>query len=675
MNRRTNRYRWSLSLLALPVAMLATLAGCEYQNPSVGLSDPAVYLAPHIQAAQAAYAADVANSTAFAAGRDGRLSTMSDLQRYFASPVTGWDGNRLRMDEMLDQTQQSESFARIVATSLDIKATLSPKLDLPTANAAAESPIGTDIGAADLAALVAVLSTTPNDSPFDKLERVRSFYSSYIIALLRVYGTDSRVLNLAMLNPIATLDAFAPVPPENYETTINEARASVARARAESGVKPPPIRVAGQSQPNSRKPPPAVLPDSRRGGLTLGPFVKDSLPGEGTGASTEENKTAPTEALMALFKRRQDAEQAVTVRRETVENAYLAFAEMQEPIEEALQAVLKARISLANAQERLRTAPDATKKEATDAAAVAQQRLAIDEASYATYANIGRILRESYDQAVSDLTLAQTWLADASHALEHYLWTDANNRAMKAAASIASREFRSSNGSLEAPKRLILLLFQPHIEPGNKPDQMVGINIEVTAATGSTTVCPRYLKSVKVLYIHPSRTYDTSDQRVLNQVQQSLSAAVAAKLGGNINASIAVDHQKREEARGSYLSRVNKTTSFATLSSRNNPTFGWRFYPSNVVVSRSGGGYKARGFLEGGGRDCAVWLMVDPAVRHLELTVSQFSGGVDHGAYSRSNGETTKMMVQLPPYSALESGQPIVSSPMAGPLTPPVSLR
>src|SRR5690606_38522911 len=71
----------------------------------------------------------------------------------------------------------------------------------------------------------------PSDSPFDRLERARSFFTSYVLALLRLYRTDSRVINVHLIDPIATLDAHPEITDLDGQKVIADARRSIEEAR------------------------------------------------------------------------------------------------------------------------------------------------------------------------------------------------------------------------------------------------------------------------------------------------------------------------------------------------------------------------------------------------------------------------------------------------------------
>lgn len=563
---------------------------------------------PHIRAAQKAYLDDRGVDSAAL-----ELSPFGNLQRYFASKTSGWDQTRLRMDEMLDQTQQFESFARTLSRAIDIKASVSEGVAVPSGNAATPATDPTAIDAADMQNLAAVLASTPSDSPFDRLERARSFFTSYVLTLLRLYRTDARVVSVNVLDPVATVDAYTKTKVETKPDELAEkAEAAIDNAR-------------------NRKTKPASVTElemSRNG-------LKDKL---------------------------KEAENVATHASKPLEAAFGSVAATSKDLSAA-------RAALSKTLDDQRANPGSTegeKKIMQNAVDQARAFLAEKQSLYnAANTELGKHLsaRETQGKEVASL---RAQIAVIDRAIDDAYWEPARRAA---AAAVAAKP--EAYGSPEAPRRQVLVMLQIHVEPGNIPDQVAGMEIEIVNGNE---------KDVAVLFAHPGRVYDTSDQRMLNRVQQAISTTIAAA-PGNASAQLAADSRSRDEARGRYLSRLNKTASFVTAgngiklkadapgvaSAIVNPCFGWYFYPSNIVVEKNWlGDYTATGYLEAGARDCAVWLSLPSDLENPDLIfkLTPIHGRIDDGDYKRGNLLAT-VPVKIPKYSKLEHavGPYIVTSP------------
>jgi hypothetical protein len=167
---------------------------------------------------------------------------------------------------------------------------------------------------------------------------------------------------------------------------------------------------------------------------------------------------------------------------------------------------------------------------------------------------------------------------------------------------------------------------------------------------------------VDILYAFPGRTYDVSDERFLDRERVAVSLALAANptagtpTAAGTSSAIAAETDARSEQqeRRRYLARINKTASFVDYTDQA-PTFGWYFYPSNVVVEKKWhGGFEARGYLEPGARDCAVWISVPVHTKSIELELSTVLGRVDRGSYDTLVGQDRRVTISLPPYHPFE---------------------
>jgi hypothetical protein len=221
---------------------------------------------------------------------------------------------------------------------------------------------------------------------------------------------------------------------------------------------------------------------------------------------------------------------------------------------------------------------------------------------------------------------------------------------------------RTSAGS-----RLLLIVFQSHVVQGNMQDSWTGLRVKITAATGQSKGRKYGPDDVKVIRLHPTHTYDV-DQVTFGQGTQrafgvaAQGSASVPKVGAA--ASAQTTGAEEEEERERYLSRIDKTASFADAGDH---SFGFNFYPSNVRVDRvyipfgllltgQATTYAAHGYLESGGRDCAAFLIVPRDLQSFTCRVRSVWGNIYSGA---ENGETEAdagrdFVVTLPPWDPLE---------------------
>jgi len=623
----------------IPTALVFPfLASCA-QPPRVGISDPAVFTTLHIEAAQRSYVESFKEHPTLADGRAKELSPFVDLHRHFASPEKGWDDRKLRMDAMLDQRQRGEAFARL--TALAIKARVAagaPDLD-PDAAAADPQGGNTTIDAEDLTALREAFATAVQDSPFDRLERARAFYTSYVLALLRLYGTDSRAFRPQAFDPIAMFQATQ--SPDITEQRVSdeiegasELAKKVARILSDSSFSVP------RSAPSplaSLDPHATVLFTPQTSEVTLGPADEQSSRTKSWLESELESLDNPVEALV---RRVIDLRQKIAAYAPPSTPARKA-ASKPNPAENKLKALESERAGIvgqletaANEEYARYLISELKKNDEQIASLKAEQpEKTMKAQSQDTDANA-----KPGAKAGPSLASLREQLAGAENALREAIWGEAY--------ALASRYVPKNQ---EKPSRRLLLLIQAHVEPGNKPDCKAGLSISVEARKEN------HDKNLgcQVLFAHPGRTYDLSDTRTLDVATQALSIAAAVSDGARASGSLGIEASERDEARRRYLSRINRTASFVEASD-DGTTFGWHFSPSNVQVKRDfWGNWKAQGFIESGARDCAVWLLVPQDANELKLSVSTSYGSIHGGAYHTDENVST-LTVSLPDYHEAE---------------------
>jgi hypothetical protein len=220
------------------------------------------------------------------------------------------------------------------------------------------------------------------------------------------------------------------------------------------------------------------------------------------------------------------------------------------------------------------------------------------------------------------------------------------------------------------PDRLLLVIFQTHVDPGTRPDFMTGVRIQITggALRGGKTD-PAYADAVKVIRVHPTRFYDvdTVDFGESTRQELALSGAfngVLPQAGTNIDAKIQNDKLLESDQRRKFLSRINKVGSFSDAATH---TIGFNFYPNNVVVeatplfSRIMGflfftprDYETRSYLEGGARDCAALVVVPRNLASFTCRVGHVSGNINGGKITDTQWEGGAFTVTLPPWDNIE---------------------
>lgn len=227
--------------------------------------------------------------------------------------------------------------------------------------------------------------------------------------------------------------------------------------------------------------------------------------------------------------------------------------------------------------------------------------------------------------------------------------------------------------------RLILLSFQVHVNPGTRPNYMTGVRIAITDSTTNATSQPgdswtgaTKAGLVKILRLHPSRTYDVDATAYGENVRQSLaqSGSITAPLQvADISASGSHNASVEAEMRSKFLSRIGKQASFSDAATH---TFGWNFFPSNLQVVRPNAlesiigwlfgtprDFNIRSYLDGGGRDCSVILLVPRNLASFTCKVRSFSANVDPDGgggseEERKDSASTEFTVSLPTWSPHE---------------------
>ena len=214
--------------------------------------------------------------------------------------------------------------------------------------------------------------------------------------------------------------------------------------------------------------------------------------------------------------------------------------------------------------------------------------------------------------------------------------------------------------------RLILVIFQTHVEAGTMPDTWTGVRVQIMDGADD----------VKVIRLHPTRSYDVDRQTFAesNRVAASLSGSGSGNVRG-LDFNAAADQETTNLARETqnYVSRISKVASFADASTH---TIGFNFYPSNLKIQKRyvpfGAlfqipQYYVQGNLESGARDCAAILVVPREMKSFTCRVRQVYGSIDGGKVypgvpvndetsgaQGSSGWSQPFTVTLPPWDPFE---------------------
>lgn len=252
------------------------------------------------------------------------------------------------------------------------------------------------------------------------------------------------------------------------------------------------------------------------------------------------------------------------------------------------------------------------------------------------------------------------------------------------------------------PDRLIMLVLQAHVHPGAAEDYMAGLRMRICEAqfwknSGPISDPTELANMIHILRVHPTRPYDLDDTAFAESIRDSIRLAgeVTAPLqGGRGDASASRDQEALSELRRNFISRISKQASFVDAG---DSTLGWNFYPSNLeVINRdwlSGavqtllgrpGGKTIHAYLEGGARDCAVYLLVPHGLKSITFQTASVAEWVsrsklistDESFYpsvagrDRARGSADfagtsaqKFTIYLPEYSKLEATPSLAIAP------------
>lgn len=562
-----------------------SLAGCAAQDPRVGVSDPAIYTSAHIAAVpsallQLADKETTMNAVVFA-------TPTEELMRRFRQKngADGSDPTYLVMDAELDQHQQLRTIATKIVDEFGMAArvggmpsvTKAPSTDSPATSEPEQAA-----GAARAAA-------APESETLDEM-------SDWIGELITASVQDSPFDRLDRAVDYYTAFLLKVLPGVGWDTRLLDVN--------------------------------RLGTEARRGAVLQRP------------SSIEDLRKAFDE-VRDLDRRRLEleAESASVLRETTVATQQLDEAE--------------ARLRQAESDR------DAAARGGEAEAMAAEDAAPMTAASIASFQSSVDVARANRDQrraTVERLQAKQRELEEPRRALN-----DEARNATERFELLFINPIPDASGSPEVPvdasdvDRLVLLTFQVHVDPGTKPNMMTGVRLRVvaTSCVKDRAQSERWHDRdgsvpVDVLRLHPTRSYDIESQGFAELASRLVSLGIDAAPANAPAASASARRERAEEyrERRRFLSRLTKVASYADATTGE---FGWNFYPTNLTTVRRSpmavlvdfltfqtrSAVQVDAFLEGGARDCAVWLLVPRSVKWIELEVEHVVASVDPAASDR----------------------------------------
>ncbi len=693
----------------LAAATLFALAGCAGREPRASISDPAVFTAIHLRAAQTSLAAQSAQSG----------STIGDMDRYLRTPEGDYQSKRLRMDAMLDTNQRSRAVAQAVLSRVSVELELLAKSieiggadddkgegDKPEDESDADKEADTsDEGdtdrktdhTAELKEAIKELNTKINDlaklatadaadSPFDTVDRAQDFYTTVLHKSLRNFGVDSHVVPPA--ETYAILQASEQLDAARGTLRVAEAHLNTALERARA--KEVPARIGAMAELQ------AAYKQATGSELPKVPEV-DGSTAKRDNMSTKSAGPAPTALVAASVPVGGTTLDAITLRPlENIDDEYDEPTPVE--INESARKAEEARKAAAEAEEKASKA----KKEAADAEAKA----AIEQSKKAQLDLLSKELSLKTD--AQDHAQQLEWYANIREAGEKIDKVPEESPEVKAArgavmaaanqvrietdnynCAVANARYGLSGGSpaafvahgdvLKSGRRLVVLLLQAHVDRGLAPNHMVGLRATITGAKAGTADVSK--GDIRVVRLHPTRNYDREDALFAEQLSEQLLLSAAGKFSSNINGSAARQLATESAEKQKFLSRIPKVASWADAARHE---FGWDFYPNNLSIKRRGPlarsagliyGPAARNFevlahLDPGARDCAVYAIVPCNVTSITLELQTITAHISDpwDSARRVVDKSGSVTVPLPPFHPAEwqSGLGVPASDSAG---------
>lgn len=657
----------------LAAAMLFAIAGCASREPRAGISDPAVFTALHLRAAQTSLAAQSTQTG----------NTVGDMDRYLRIPESDYQSKRLRMDAMLDTNQRSRAVAQAVLSRLSVdiellaksieaadgsagkddgdakpdgekstsetesknRATKDNKSDKPDRVAELNEAIkelGTKID--ELAKLA---TTTASDSPFDTVDRAQDFYTTVLHKSLRNFGVDSHVVPAAETYAVLEASEKLAIARANFAAAETRLNAAIEREKAKGS--PERVGAIAELQAAYKRTTDTEIPKPSSG--------SDSAPkpGASAGAATASassasvpplqavvvNPTPPSGgsggtawdpvAIIGAFENSKPHAPMIEVPKQEapkpddpkktpnaveIHQADQAAQKAREAAEKAREAAEKARDAAATAEAK--TAAELVKKAEAELK-VKELALRTDAQDHAQqlewFANVREAAKAVDAKPGESAEVRDARKMFALAASEVTLATDRFNAVVAAQRGNlndgVSEKFSASGTVLQDGRRLVVLLLQAHIDRGLAPNHMVGLRARITEAkAGSDSVNS---SEIRIVRLHPTRNYDREDALFAEQLSEQILLSAAGRFGESANGAAARQLATESAEKQRYLSRIPKVASWADASKRE---FGWDFYPNNLNVKRRGPLARSAGLVYGpAARNFEVVAHIDPGAR------------------------------------------------------------
>jgi hypothetical protein len=548
------------------------------------------------------------------------------------------------------------------------------------------------------AQLVEATSAVPEDSLFDSLDRAADAYTAYLLKSLRLYGVDSRVIPPGPLYQVLRAQEEVAVAEANAKAQIMvpTALGSVAtfraslRAQALAAQMPRSSHAAvGPTQSGSAAVAGAAAATTEAANSALAVFEVPRVP------ELFPPRSSPTPMRPGSIRASENislSARQLSVSSGGASGASTLFSEEQwakltpEQRTIALESWKSVNLAEINAADKANAARLEAVKANADAVAAVKEFEAQERAHQEKMSRLpATIQREQYAEMEASISRMADDLAAAVTSAEATL-EPARSAYASAIEKYNQTVIEARNAALSLPgtegQRLIMLLLQAHVGPGTQANMMVGVRARIVgftrsgqwnAVSGGAANLP-----ISVVRVHPTRNYDIEDQVFAEQLSEQAALSAAGKLTSQVEAGLARDLASEAAERRRFLSRIPKMCSFVDAA---NAEFGWDFFPSNLVVSkrsvleRAGGlvasqlatAYKVDAYLEGGARDCAVFLVLPTDVESLTLEVEHVTASLEIGsqhrytvfsdasrAPARGSANRSRMVVTLPRFDTRE---------------------
>lgn len=196
----------------------------------------------------------------------------------------------------------------------------------------------------------------------------------------------------------------------------------------------------------------------------------------------------------------------------------------------------------------------------------------------------------------------------------------------------------------ENTKRLLYLVFPISVSPGTAANYSTGVRIRIR----STTSCHLAVdngNAVKVVSLHPQRTYDLESQIYIDLAKRIIDTSIALKTGNTEltgfsgDASASNNTKSESQARRNFLQRMSKQGAYVNAT---NNEFGWNFFPTKLQVDQvsfwgrvadfftgRSREFAVNAYLDGGLYNCAAYVVVPPDLTSFTFSTEYVYAEID----------------------------------------------